>query len=119
MSKHNAMNFETNRQQNEAVVNSKVEKLDATNAPELKAELLMLHKNGVNNIVIDLSKTRYCDSSGLSAVLTANRLCKDTNGKFVLCGLQDSVRKLVEIAQLDKVLMITDDQGQALELIHQ
>lgn len=113
------MNFETNRQQNEAVVNSKVEKLDATNAPELKAELLMLHKNGVNNIVIDLSKTRYCDSSGLSAVLTANRLCKDTNGKFVLCGLQDSVRKLVEIAQLDKVLMITDDQGQALELIHQ
>lgn len=113
------MNFETNRQQNEAVVNSKVEKLDATNAPELKAELLMLHKNGVNNIVIDLSNTRYCDSSGLSAVLTANRLCKDTNGKFVLCGLQDNVRKLVEIAQLDKVLMITDDQGQALELIHQ
>lgn len=113
------MNFETNRQQNEAVVNSKVEKLDATNAPELKAELLMLHKNGVNNIVIDLTKTRYCDSSGFSAVLTANRLCKDTNGKFVLCGLQDNVRKLVEIAQLDKVLMITDDQGQALELIHQ
>lgn len=119
MSKRNAMNFETNRQTNEAVVNSKVEKLDATNAPELKAELLMLHKNGVNNIVIDLSKTRYCDSSGLSAVLTANRLCKDTNGKFVLCGLQENVRKLVEIAQLDKVLMITNDQGQALELIHQ
>jgi anti-anti-sigma factor len=113
------MNFETNRQQNEAVVNSKVEKLDATNAPELKAELLTLHKNGVNNIVIDLSKTRYCDSSGLSAVLTANRLCKDTNGKFVLCGLQDNVRKLVEIAQLDKVLLITEDQGQALELIRQ
>jgi anti-sigma B factor antagonist len=73
----------------------------------------------VNNIVIDLSKTKYCDSSGLSAVLTANRLCKDTNGTFVLCGLQDNVRKLVEIAQLDKVLSITDNEAQALELIHQ
>jgi anti-anti-sigma regulatory factor len=36
-----------------------------------------------------------------------------------LCGLQDNVKKLIEIAQLDKVLMITDDQGQAIELIHQ
>jgi anti-anti-sigma factor len=113
------MNFESNRQDNQAVVKSLVEKLDASNAPELKAELVILHKNGVNNIVIDLSKTKYCDSSGLSAVLTANRLCKDTNGRFVLCGLQDNVRKLVEIAQLDKVLSITDNEKQALELIHQ
>lgn len=113
------MNFETKRNQNEAVLKSHVEKLDAGNAPELKAELVLLNKDGVNNIVLDLSKTRYCDSSGLSAVLTANRLCKDTNGKFVLCGLQDNVRKLVEIAQLDKVLVITNDSEQALEVIHQ
>jgi anti-sigma B factor antagonist len=119
LGKHNNMNFETNHHQNEAVVVSHVEKLDATNAPELKAELVLLNKNGVNNIVIDMSKTRYCDSSGLSAVLTANRLCKDTNGRFVLCGLQDNVRKLIEIAQLDKVLVITADQNAAREVIHQ
>jgi anti-anti-sigma factor len=113
------MNFETTQTNNGAVVNSKVEKLDASNASELKSELVLLNKNGINNIVIDLSKTRYCDSSGLSAVLTANRLCKDTNGHFVLCGLQDSVRKLIEIAQLDKVLTITENQEQALEAIQQ
>ncbi len=119
LNKQHTMNFVSNRQESQAVVKSNVEKLDATNAPELKAELVLLHKTGVNNIVIDLSKTKYCDSSGLSAVLTANRLCKDTNGTFVLCGLQDNVRKLVEIAQLDKVLSITDNEAQALELIHQ
>lgn len=111
------MNFETTQRNNHAVVNSKVDKLDASNASELKSELVLLNKNGINNIVIDLSKTRYCDSSGLSAVLTANRLCKDTNGQFVLCGLQDNVRKLIEIAQLDKVLVITENQEQALEAI--
>jgi anti-anti-sigma factor len=113
------MNFETIQTNKGAVVNSKVEKLDASNASELKSELVLLNKNGINNIVIDLSKTRYCDSSGLSAVLTANRLCKDTNGQFVLCGLQDNVRKLIEIAQLDKVLTITENQEQALEAIQQ
>jgi anti-anti-sigma factor len=71
----------------------------------------------VNNVVIDMTQTKYCDSSGLSAILMANRLCKDTNGHFVLCGLQENVYKLIQIAQLDKVLLITEDQNAALEAI--
>lgn len=113
------MNFVTVQNKNEAVVKTNVNKLDASNAPELKAELVLLNKNGVNNIVIDLSATKYCDSSGLSAILTANRLCKDTNGRFVLCGLQENVSKLIKIAQLDKVLSISADQNEALDVIHQ
>lgn len=119
MDKHNTMNFETTQNKNEAVVKTNVDKLDASNAPELKAELLLLNKNGVNKIVIDLSSTKYCDSSGLSAILTANRLCKDTNGQFVLCGLQENVYKLIQIAQLDKVLSISENQKEAFEVIHQ
>lgn len=112
------MNFETTQDKNQAIVKTLVEKLDASNAPELKAELVLLNKNGVNNIVIDLSGTKYCDSSGLSAILTANRLCKDTNGHFVLCGLKENVLKLIQIAQLDKVLTISNNQKEALEAIH-
>ncbi|MES2800602.1 MAG: STAS domain-containing protein [Bacteroidota bacterium] len=112
------MNFLTSRQTKGAVVKSQMEKLDASNAPELKSELLLLNKSGVNNIVIDLSATKYCDSSGLSAILTANRLCKDTNGSFVLCGLQSNVQKLIEIAQLDKVLQIADNEKLALEALN-
>ena len=119
LNKHNNMNFLTTQNKNEAVVKTNVEKLDASNASELKAELVLLNKNGVNNIVIDLSATKYCDSSGLSSILTANRLCKDTNGRFVLCGLQDNVTKLIQIAQLDKVLSITENEAQAIEVIHQ
>jgi anti-sigma B factor antagonist len=119
LNKHNKMNFLTTQNKNEAVVKTNVEKLDASNASELKAELVLLNKNGVNNIVIDLSATKYCDSSGLSSILTANRLCKDTNGRFVLCGLQDNVSKLIQIAQLDKVLSITENEAQAIEVMHQ
>ncbi len=111
------MNFETTQNKNEAVVKTKVEKLDASNASELKSELLVLNKNGVNNMVIDMSETRYCDSSGLSAILSANRLCRDTNGQFALCGLNDNVMKLIQIAQLDRVLTITIDQASAMEAL--
>lgn len=113
------MNFETTQNKNEAVVKTNVDKLDASNASELKSELILLNKNGVNNIVIDLSATKYCDSSGLSAILTANRLCKDSNGRFVMFGLQDNVSKLIQIAQLDKVLSITSNRNEALEVLHQ
>lgn len=102
------MNFEVTQETQYAVVKTGVEKLDATNSPDLKAEFIVLNKDGVNNIILDLSRTRYCDSSGLSSILTANRLCKDTNGVFVLCGLQESVAKMIKIAQLDKVLNIVD-----------
>jgi len=112
------MNFQTTQNKSEAIVKTNVEKLDASNASELKSELVLLNKNGVNNIVINLTATKYCDSSGLSAVLTANRLCKDTNGRFVLCGLQDTVLKLIQIAQLDKVIDIVTTEDDAVALIH-
>ena len=121
MNKHNidnAMNFETIQNKNEAIVKSNVPKLDASNASELKSELILLNKNGVNNVIMDLSATKYCDSSGLSAILSANRLCKDSNGRFILCGLQSNVFKLIQISQLDQVLAITASKEEALEAMH-
>ena len=82
-----------------------------------KDMLLQLQKNGVNQVVLDLGASRYCDSSGLSAILLGNRICKEASGKFVLCGLQENVEKLIQMAQLDKVLTITKNQQQANEAI--
>ncbi|MDX2361795.1 MAG: STAS domain-containing protein [Crocinitomicaceae bacterium] len=107
------MDFAVNQDNGTAVVKVNVERLNASNASGLKAELVLLNKSSVNNIVIDMSNTKYCDSSGLSAILVANRMCKDTNGKFVLCGLMPNVQKLIEIAQLDKVLTIVASEDEA------
>lgn len=111
------MDFTVEQENGTAIVSVNTERLNASNAAGLKAELVLLNKGSVNNIVIDMSKAKYCDSSGLSAILVANRLCKDTNGQFVLCGLQVNVQKLIEIAQLDKVLALAKDRDEALELI--
>ncbi|MDX1652114.1 MAG: STAS domain-containing protein [Brumimicrobium sp.] len=111
------MNFLVVEQNKYSVITSQVDKLNATNAPELKSTLVTLNKNHVNNIIIDLSKTSYCDSSGLSAILTANRLCKDSGGKFILCGLQPNVQKMIEISQLHRVLNIEEDLDAAVSAL--
>ncbi len=112
------MKFEIEDKDKVTVIKTKVEKLDAIHAPELKSEIVMLNKEGKKNIIMDLSETRYIDSSGLSAVLVANRLCRDSNGSFVICGLQPSVQKLITISQLDPILKITPTQTEAIDLVY-
>lgn len=111
------MNFEIEKKDNYAVVKVKVEKLDSQISPSLKSELVVLNADEFKNIIIDLSETRYCDSSGLSAILVANRLCKNSGGSFVLCSLQRSVSKLISISQLDTILNITPTFEEATDLI--
>ena len=112
------MKFEIEQKEKVTVIKTKVEKLDALHAPELKGEFVLHNKNGNKNIILDVSETRYCDSSGLSAVLVANRLCREAEGTFVLCGLQDAVSKLISISQLDSVLKITPTLNEAVDLVY-
>ena len=112
------MNFTIEDKGRYTLVTSQVEKLDTTCAPELKSELVYLNKTGVRNVIIDMSATRYCDSSGLSALLVANRLCKSVNGSLVVCGLQEPVQKLIQISQLESVLSITPTTSEAVDLLY-
>jgi len=111
------MKFSTEIREKIAIVKSHVEKLDALHAPELKGELVRIAKEGTVHMILDLSESRYCDSSGLSAVLIGNRLCRDAEGSFVLTGLQPSVEKLVQISQLDKVLKIVPTASEGFDLL--
>ena len=95
------------------------EKLDTFLAPSLKSELVLLASNREKNIIMDLSEVKYCDSSGLSAILVANRLSKNSNGTFVVVGLQPAVERLINISQLDTILNIADTVEEAERLIKQ
>jgi len=45
-------------------------------------------------------------------------LCRDANGTFVLTGLQDAVKKLITISQLESVLKITPTVNEAIDLVY-
>ena len=107
------MDLSINKRSNYTLVKVNTEKLDTHVAPTLKSELVLISGNGEKNIIMDLSSCRYCDSSGLSAILVANRLCKNSDGKFILSGLQEAVERLINISQLDSVINISFTVEQA------
>lgn len=111
------MSFQVDKKDKYTLIRSRIEKLDSNVAPSLKSELVVLNNDGVKNIIIDLSDTRYCDSSGLSAILVANRLCKNGGGIFVLTGLQEPVKKLISISQLDTILNIAPSLEDAVNTV--
>ena len=93
------------------------EKLNTLNAPKLKSELVILNAGGVRNIILDLSEVNFVDSSGLSAILIGNRLCKNVNGSFVVTRMNDYVSKLIKISQLDSILNIMPTIEEAADFV--
>ena len=111
------MEFKIEKLENYTLIQVMEEKLDTHIAPNLKSELVLVSGNGEKNIILDLAKVRYCDSSGLSAILVANRLCKNANSTFVLTRLNEAVERLITISQLDTVLHTPQTVDEGVKLI--
>ncbi len=107
------MDFDIIKLEGYTLVKVLTDRLDTNNAPDLKSELVVINANGEKNIVLDVSDCEYCDSSGLSAILVANRLCEDSTGTFILTGLQRDVEQIIMISMLHTVLVITKKVEQA------
>ena len=108
------MNFTVEDVNQKKVIRCSNEKLDAIISPELKSQFLLLSKSGNNDFVLDLSNVKYCDSSGLSALLVGNRLAKENDGKLTIFGINPAVEKIISISQLDTILNIKSDERGAI-----
>jgi anti-sigma B factor antagonist len=111
------MQFEVEKRENYTLVRVLTEKLDTNNSPDLKSQLVVTSGQGEKNIVLDLSLCKYCDSSGLRAVLVANRLCEDSIGACIISGLQPDVENIFRISMLHTVLLITKTVEEAEDLL--
>jgi anti-sigma B factor antagonist len=109
------MNFETKRVGDITVFKLNEKRLDTSISGLLKGEFTMILKvEGVNKLVIDLSEVESCDSSGLSAILVANRIVSANEGQIRLAAPSEKVHTLIKITQLDRVLPVTDTVEHAL-----
>lgn len=93
------------------------ENLNSILAPDLKSEFVFLRNEGVQNLIFDMSDIKYVDSSGLSAILTANRLWGGF-GAFVLTNVNHpAVKKLIEISRLETILTIMPTLPEGIEYV--
>lgn len=109
------MNFETKKVGDVTIFKLNEKRLDTSISGLLKSEFTMLLKvEGINKLVIDLSNVESCDSSGLSAILVANRIISANEGKIRLAAPSDKVHTLIKITQLNRVLPVSETVEQAL-----
>ncbi len=111
------MRFTIERQDNIAIFTLKRPNLDADISPQLKAELLILCQPELEALVFDLSFVEYVDSTGLGALLLANRQLKDQETPIILVGVKDLVMKMLTISQLDGIFEYADTVEDAIKSI--
>ena len=89
--------------------------IDLSRSPELRQSLINMTARGHKRIVVDLAAVPYMDSSGVATLVEALQAQRKAGGKMVLCGLQEKVRSIFEIARLDMVFTIVDDRQAATQ----
>ena len=89
-------------------------RLDNRIATLYKQEFLIMKSDGVQQMVVDLSKVTHIDSSGLGALLFGRRIMNESNGDLKILGAKESVLNIFKIAHLDRVFDFYDDEGDAI-----
>jgi anti-sigma B factor antagonist len=80
------------------------EEIDITNAPELRSALLEAAADGPGTLVADMTRTRFCDSSGLHALLTAHKRAQADGGEVLLVIPHAAVLRIFAITGIDRMI---------------
>ncbi|WP_069657805.1 STAS domain-containing protein [Arcticibacter eurypsychrophilus] len=112
------MKFTIDKQEKYILFKLDEPRLNSLISPKLKSELILINKQGIRNIILDLSVVLYSDSSGLSSLLVGNRLCKNSEGSFIITGISEHVERLINISQLQTVLSLTPSVEEGIDLLY-
>jgi anti-sigma B factor antagonist len=88
--------------------------IDLHVSPSVTTSLNSMIEKKPERLVVDLSGVTYIDSAGLAALIGAMQKVEGYGGKFLLAGLQETVRSIFEISRLDQVFQIFPDADAAL-----
>ena len=88
--------------------------IDLHVSPAVTESLNAMIKKKPERIVIDLSRATYIDSAGMAALILAMQEVEAYGGKFILTGLQETIRSIFEISRLDRTFRIFPNVDAAL-----
>jgi anti-sigma B factor antagonist len=90
-------------------------RLDANVSDELKNIMINLIEENKFKIVINLSKTKYVDSSGLGAIVSRIAVTRSNKGDVRIATKTKSILDLLDLTRLNKILKCYEDVKTAHE----
>ena len=107
--------MEINRRENGEIVVLVISgEIDLYNAPEIKDTINQLTEEQKYNVIINLEKVSYIDSSGIGALISSLSSLKKYQGGLKIINVYASVRKVFELTKLTSFFEIFDSEDDAV-----
>ncbi|OKI20755.1 anti-anti-sigma factor [Nocardiopsis sp. TSRI0078] len=83
--------------------------VDLYTAPQLRSELVGALDGGARRLLVDMSRVEFCDSTGISVLLSAMKRSRHKGGDLEIVAPMPAVTKVLEVTGLDEVFVIHPD----------
>ncbi|HEY7146082.1 MAG TPA: STAS domain-containing protein [Streptosporangiaceae bacterium] len=90
------------------------EEIDITNAGALRAALLYAAARPGAALVVDMTRTRFCDCAGLHALIGAHKRARAEGRQVKLAVTGVQVRRILALTALDRLIPVYASLDQAL-----
>jgi anti-sigma B factor antagonist len=94
------------------------EEVDISNAERLRTALLEASGHGRGTLVVDMSATQFCDSSGIHVLLRAHKRAQAEFGELLLVLRATTVLRVFAITGIDRVIPNFSSLEDALAQAH-
>lgn len=107
--------MEINKREKDQITILDIEgEIDLYNAPEIKDIINQLIEDQKYNVIINLEKVTYIDSSGIGALISSLSNLKKYQGGLKIIKVYASVRKVFELTKLTSFFEIFDSEEEAV-----
>ncbi|MHB9035946.1 MAG: STAS domain-containing protein [Armatimonadota bacterium] len=91
--------------------------VDVYTAPQLKQQIINILESGAKELIIDLTKVDYLDSTALGVLIGGLKRMREVDGNMVLICPSPRIRRVFEITGLDKIFDIYNSEDDAREVM--
>jgi anti-sigma B factor antagonist len=107
------MNYTTEERSGFTVLALQEKRLDARAANDFKKLIQSLIGQGHHNLLLDMGKVQFIDSSGLGAMVSSLKAL-GPDGDLQLCSINPAVQSLLKLTRLDRIFTIHESPERAL-----
>jgi anti-sigma B factor antagonist len=111
------MHYTIEHKDNIVIFDIKNKTIESNISSDLKAKMLIIAQPDIDALIINLSEVEAIDSSGLGALLLANRQLSEHEIPVILVGVREFVRSLMSMTKIDEVFDFFDTVDEAINAL--
>ena len=110
------ISWSTKEQSGITILTPDTTRLDALCSSEFKEGFEAQVGPDVKNVILNLEKVEFIDSTGLGKLVSIKRVMSE-QGRLIFCSINSGVMRALELTRLNQVFEITEDLESAIRTL--